>query len=163
MRSSFVFLRRKTKSKTTSALREEAEVVLFCQGKTKQKTTRKPKAEAAFLFCFSALPFRGRGKSKTNPPAASRKNVREKRRPRRGPKTLGKGSQNNPGEASAGHYATTHAHSQRPGRRAAAEKRRPARRVCRNVPPGHGSSLKTQKTRGAGRSGAPGQTFFLLT
>ena len=50
---------------------------MFCQGKTKQKTTRKPKAEAAFLFCFSALPFRGRGKSKTKPLPASRKNGKE--------------------------------------------------------------------------------------
>ena len=54
---SFVFLRRKTKSKTTFIPLGGLKVVLFSLGKTKQKTTEKPKAEAPFLFCFFAPPL----------------------------------------------------------------------------------------------------------
>ena len=80
---SFVFLRRKTKSKTTFRPESGLEVVLFCLGKTKQKTTRKPKAEASVLFCFFASPFRGRRKTKTKTLPAS---------PKTGPKAAGRKS-----------------------------------------------------------------------
>ena len=157
-RSSFVFLRRKTKSKTTSALREEAEVVLFCQGKTKQKTTRKPKAEAAFLFCFCALPFRGRGKSKTKPLPASRKIGKESAGRDGGRKPWGKEPQNTPARPTRHIMPQQERRSQRPlgGKIDPASGGRDdmSRR-------GHGSSLKPPQRQGAGRSRAVRQTFFL--
>ena len=137
---------------------------MFCQGKTKQKTTRKPKAEAAFLFCFSALPFRGRGKSKTKPLPASRKNGKESVG-RDGGENLGERTPKYPGAADAPHYAIAErdkSTAKREENQALGGRRRPASGGWDDMSRrGHGSSLKPPQRQGAGRSRAVRQTFFL--
>ena len=138
---------------------------MFCQGKTKQKTTRKPKAEAAFLFCFSALPFRGRGKSKTKPLPASRKNGKESVGRDGGRKPWGKEPQNTPARPTRHIMPQEARRSQRPKERKIQPlggRRRPASGGWDDMSRrGHGSSLKPPQRQGAGRSRAVRQTFFL--
>ena len=93
------------------------------------------------------------------------KTAKGKRRPRRGTKTLGKGTPKYPGVADASHYAIAErgkSTAKREENQALGGRRRPASGGWDDMSRrGHGSSLNPSQRQGAGRSPPTNLTFFL--